>query len=166
MSLIHYVKPFLDLGICKEYSMARKTTGNVASTRGKKMGAIVPPAELQSSAGVSAEASEASNEAVQDMRNGKSAAPVPINQRTMNQHSVTQNSPGQNSLNQNSPNQSSPNQSSINPELEEEIRHRAYELFLQRQAKGEDVSGDPHRDWLTAEREILARNGRQGRKSA
>jgi len=162
MSLIHYVKPFLDLGICKEYSMARKTTGNVSSTRGKKAGAsVAPPLELQNAADVAAETSENSNEVLQDVRNGKSATPVPINQRSLNQTSTQQNFADQNSTNR-----SSVRESSVNPELEEEIRHRAYELYLQRRAKGDADFGDPNHDWLTAEREILSRNGSRGRKSA
>ena len=38
-------------------------------------------------------------------------------------------------------------------DLDEEIRRRAYELFLER--KG--AAGDPALDWLTAEREVRAR---------
>jgi Protein of unknown function (DUF2934) len=178
MSLIHYVKPFLDLGICKEYIMARKTTGNLSSTRGKKAGAsVAPPVELQKADGA-AETSEVSSEVVQDVRNGKAPTPVPINQRSMNQNftnqsfadqgssshgSPSQSSPSQTSLN---PSQTSLNQSSVNPQLEEEIRHRAYELYLQRRTKGDAGGGDPSQDWFTAEREILSRNGSRGRKSA
>lgn len=149
--------------------MARKTTGNLSSTRGKKAGAsVAPPVELQKADGA-AETSEISNEVLQDVRNGKSPTPVPINQRSMNQDSIQQNSIGQNSPAQSLPSQallsqSSPKQSSMSLELEEEIRHRAYELYLQRRAKGD--AGDPHQDWLTAEREILSRNGSRGRKSA
>jgi hypothetical protein len=166
MSLIHCVKPFLDLGICKEYSMARKTTGNFSSTRGKKAGASVAlPVELQKADGA-AETSEISNEVVQDVRNGKSPTPVPINQRSMNQNFTNQSFADQGSPIQSAPSQSSLNQSSVNPQLEEEIRHRAYELYLQRRAKGDADSGDPYQDWLTAEREILSRSGSRGRKSA
>jgi hypothetical protein len=43
MSLVHYVRPFLELGICKEYSMARKTTGTTTTTRSKKAVTTVPP---------------------------------------------------------------------------------------------------------------------------
>lgn len=161
--------------------MARKTTGNVSSTRGKKAGAsVAPPVELQKADGA-AETSEVSKEVTQDVRNGKSPTPVPINQRSMNQNSIPQNSINQNSTGQSLPSQSlpsqslatqslpsqsSPKQSSVSPELEEEIRHRAYELYLQRRAKGNADAGDPYQDWLTAEREILSRNGSRGRKSA
>jgi hypothetical protein len=95
MSLIHCAKPFWELGICKEYSMSRKTTGNGVSNRSKKTGASAQPA----------------------------ANLVPGN-------------------------------------LEEEIRRRAYELFLQRQATGSGENGDENLDWLTAEREIRSRYGR------
>ncbi|MFZ3263959.1 MAG: DUF2934 domain-containing protein [Terriglobales bacterium] len=40
-----------------------------------------------------------------------------------------------------------------NVDLDEEIRRRAYELFLERQG----AAGDPAQDWLTAEREVRAR---------
>jgi hypothetical protein len=43
--------------------------------------------------------------------------------------------------------------------LEEEIRRRAYELYLQRNGS----PGDEHQDWLIAEREILARHQQQHR---
>lgn len=39
--------------------------------------------------------------------------------------------------------------------LDEEIRRRAYEIYLER-----GTQGDPHQDWLTAEREIRPRHGR------
>jgi hypothetical protein len=52
--------------------------------------------------------------------------------------------------------------------LEEEIRSRAYELYLQRRATAgsENVNGDENQDWLIAEREILSRHGGQERHSA
>ena len=51
--------------------------------------------------------------------------------------------------------------------LEEEIRRRAYELYLQRQATAgnENVNGDENQDWLIAEREVLARYGRLARRT-
>lgn len=42
---------------------------------------------------------------------------------------------------------------------EDEIRRRAYELYLERGG----TTGDPGQDWLQAEHEILAR--RKGRKA-
>ena len=40
--------------------------------------------------------------------------------------------------------------------LDEEIRRRAYEIYLQRNG----APGDPHMDWLVAEREVrLRQNG-------
>jgi Protein of unknown function (DUF2934) len=150
MALIYNVKPFLDLGICKEYFMARKTTENGFSIRRKKTETTVPPTGLQET-GISPNSSNdtRSNE-TQGSRNGKPLNPVPINQHSMSQASSQQNS-------QNGP---------VRPELEEEIRHRAYELYLQRRADGREVGGDPHQDWLTAEREILSRRTSRERKSA
>jgi len=43
--------------------------------------------------------------------------------------------------------------------LDEEIRYRAYELYLQRNGTG----GDPNSDWLVAEREVRARHATAGR---
>jgi hypothetical protein len=153
MSLIHYIKPFLDLGICKEYSMARKTTGNGFTDRSKRTETPLQPVEMQGTSHISAEVSneDRKNEDRQEVRNGKPAnSPVPINQ---------------NSINQNSMNQTAANQGPNNANLEEEIRHRAYDLYLERRANGGDA-GDPHQDWLTAEREILSRRNSRDRKSA
>jgi hypothetical protein len=119
MSLIHYVKPFLELGICKEYSMARKTTGNDTTNRSKKIEASIPPATVQGAP-----------EPGKDVRKtGKPANLVPVN-------------------------------------LEEEIRQRAYELYLQRRATAGGENGDENQDWLIAEREIRLRYGSQERRTA
>jgi hypothetical protein len=153
MSLIHYIKPFLDLGICKEYSMARKTTGNGFTDRSKRTETPLQPVEMQGTSHISAEVSneDRKNEDRQEVRNGKPVnSPVPINQ---------------NSINQNSMNQTAANQGPNSANLEEEIRHRAYDLYLERRANGGDA-GDPHQDWLTAEREILSRRNSRNRKSA
>src|SRR5208283_5270756 len=104
MSLIHYVRPFLELGICKEYAMARKTTGNGISKSSKKSGVSISPAAVQA--------------ALEVREDGKTANQVPVG---------------------------------VPVNLEEEIRLRAYELYLQRAANG---SGDENQDWLIAEREI------------
>jgi predicted nucleic acid-binding protein len=42
--------------------------------------------------------------------------------------------------------------------LEEKIRIRAYELYLQRRATAGDANGNPYQDWLVAEREVLSRH--------
>jgi len=42
--------------------------------------------------------------------------------------------------------------------LDEEIRFRAYELYLQRNGSG----GDPNSDWFVAEREVRARHATAG----
>ena len=51
--------------------------------------------------------------------------------------------------------------------LEEEIRRRAYELYLQRKAtagnENVNVNGDENTDWLIAEREIRSQHGRLAR---
>ncbi len=52
-----------------------------------------------------------------------------------------------------------PIKASVN--LEEEIRRRAYELYLERRATAGSESGDENQDWLIAEREILSRGREQ-----
>ncbi len=56
---------------------------------------------------------------------------------------------------------------SVNPpvNLEEEIRRRAYELYLQRRATAgaENGKGDENQDWLIAESEIRSRYNRLAR---
>jgi hypothetical protein len=122
MSLVHYVRPFLELGICKEYRMARKTTENATTIRGKKTGVAVPASAVQG--------------ALEVRKDGKPSNVVPINLVPTN--------------------------------LEEEIRRRAYELYLERRATagGEDGNGNENQDWLVAEREIRSRHGNQERHTA
>ena len=50
--------------------------------------------------------------------------------------------------------------------LEDEIRRRAYELYLQRRATACGESGDENQDWLIAEREVLSLRGSQDQHSA
>jgi hypothetical protein len=50
--------------------------------------------------------------------------------------------------------------------LEEEIRRRAYELYLQRRATAGAENGDENQDWLVAEREIRSRRGSREQRSA
>jgi len=52
--------------------------------------------------------------------------------------------------------QASAKKSNVN--LDEEIRRRAYELYLQRNG----AAGDPNRDWFVAEREVRARHATVG----
>jgi hypothetical protein len=46
---------------------------------------------------------------------------------------------------------------SINQNLEDQIRRRAYELYLQRRATAGPESGNENQDWLMAEQEIRSR---------
>jgi len=144
MSLIYNVKPFLDLGICKEYFMARKTTESGLFTRRKKTETTVPTGHQDTEL-----SSNVSNDN-QDSRTAKPLNPVPINHHALNQASNHQNSV---------------NSGSLSPEVEAEIRHRAYELYLQRSADVHE-GGDQHQDWLKAEREVLSRHNSRERKSA
>src|SRR5712675_2215578 len=96
MSLIHYIKPFLDLGICKEYSMARKTTGSGVTSRSKRTETPLQPVEMQGVPDISAQVSNEDRKNKNDVRNGKPVNnPVPINQNSINQNSVNQNAENQ-----------------------------------------------------------------------
>lgn len=121
MSLIRYVRPFLELGICKEHRMARKTTTSSTTSRSKKTAASIQPAAVQVAPEVP--------------KNGKPSNLVVVD---------------------------------LPVNLEEEIRRRAYELYLQRRATAgnENVNGDENTDWLIAEREIRLRYGNQERRRA
>lgn len=130
--------------------MARKTTGNGFTDRSKRTETPLQPSEMRSASDISTEVSD-ENRKNNEVRNGKPFNnPVPINQ---------------NSINQTSMNQTAANQGPNSANLEEEIRHRAYDLYLERRANGGDA-GDQHQDWLTAEREILSRRNSRDRKSA
>ena len=133
--------------------MARKTTGNGFTDRSKRTETPRQPLEMQSASDISTEVSneDRKKEDRKEVRNGKPVNnPVPINQ---------------NSINQNSVNQTAANQGPNSANLEEEIRRRAYDLYLERRSNGGDA-GDQHQDWLTAEREILSRRNSRERKSA
>jgi hypothetical protein len=142
MSLIHYVRPFLDLGICKEYCMARKTTGNTTVNRRKKTEVPAPPANVQAAPALHedvhqelrTEVREVRNELRNEVRkNGTPVNHVPVNLVSIN--------------------------------LEEAIRRRAYELYLERRATAGSNSGDENQDWLIAEREIRSRQSGQERSA-
>jgi len=101
--------------------MARKTTENATTIRGKKTGVAVAASAVQGALEVNKEV----------RKDGRPSNVVPIN-------------------------------------LEEEIRRRAYELYLERRAiaGGESGNGDENQDWLIAEREIRSRHGSQERHTA
>jgi hypothetical protein len=132
--------------------MARKTTGNLGTTRSKKNETSIQPAEVQGSSELSAEVLNegVKNDFGKEFRIGKPVnTPVPINQNSIHRNSRTEGA----------------NQEALGPNLEEEIRHRAYAIYQERRANGGD-SGDPRQDWLTAEREIMSRRNSRGLKSA
>ena len=101
--------------------MARKTTENATTIRGKKTGVAVAASAVQGALEVNKEV----------RKDGRPSNVVPIN-------------------------------------LEEEIRRRAYELYLERRATAgaETGNGDENQDWLIAEREIRSRHGGQERHTA
>lgn len=121
MSLIQYVQPLLELGICKEYMMARKTTGTT-TTRSKKKPVLPVAVE---------------------------ASPEIVNEEKIATQVTAREIPR-------------------NGNVEEEIRRRAYELYLQRRATAgnDNGNGDENQDWFVAEREILSRHGAQEQQRA
>jgi hypothetical protein len=101
MWLIQIFKPLLELAICKEYLMTRKTTGSGTSRRSKKSPASAKPLAPQ---------------AVPSARKNV----IPIN-------------------------------------LDDEIRRRAYEIYLERGS----TPGNEHDDWVLAERQVRERYQQQ-----
>ena len=54
-----------------------------------------------------------------------------------------------------------PNKPSLTPQTEQQIRERAYEIFLARGSQ----EGDQVSDWVAAERELKESNQPQGKKT-
>lgn len=102
MRLIHHFRPLMELGRCKEFVMASKTTDN-SKRRGKKTASVQSPTVLEPR---------------------RDAAP------------------GSNFLGHG---------------IEEQIRRRAYELYLERGS----TPGNESEDWITAEREVRSRQMQQ-----
>jgi hypothetical protein len=131
MSLLFYAKPLLELGICKEYCMARKTDGT-NTPRKKKTTSPAEAAVAQPTPAQVTPESQAAEAPTPEVRSNV----TPINVAPVKS---APKKPGNGNLD------------SVN--LDEEIRRRAYELFLQRNG----AAGDPNADWLIAEREVRAR---------
>jgi acyl-CoA reductase-like NAD-dependent aldehyde dehydrogenase len=58
------------------------------------------------------------------------------------------------------------NRGAVSLNLEDAIRRRAYELYLERRATAGADQGDENQDWLLAEREVRSRDGGQGQHTA
>lgn len=116
--------------------MPRKTTGNT-TTRRKKAEVTVPPAAVQVTPEFQAEISkEIHKEARKNVSNDSPMNGKPVKLTPVNLAPVN---------------------------LEEEIRRRAYELYLQRRATAGAENGNENQDWLIAESEILSRHNRLAR---
>jgi Protein of unknown function (DUF2934) len=113
--------------------MARKTTGNTTSTRRKKTDAPVPPPAVQVALAVHNQAPEHK----ETRTDGRKSTDGRKNGAPTNHVPV--------------------NLASAN--IEEEIRRRAYELYLERRATAGGDSGDENQDWLMAENEVRSRYG-------
>jgi hypothetical protein len=98
MHFINHFRPFLELGRCKEYVMASKTT-ETSKKRNRKGAPVQPPAPTETRPDLTL---------------------------------VSRPAVGS---------------------IEEEIRRRAYELYLERGS----TPGDPGKDWLIAEQEVRSR---------
>lgn len=146
--------------------MARKTT-NTSSPRTKKTpSSSIPPVPSQGGAELAdiiPATADVSNNMAPESRTAKTSAPVAINEHSTNQNSAAQQQQPNASI---APAQVSSNQSHDHSDLEEKIRQRAYELYLERHANGHARSGDPHQDWLDAEREVRSRASGRERKLA
>jgi len=107
--------------------MARKTDG-ISTPRKKKTATTAQPAPSTESAVTEVQNSEIRPESRNNV--------TPINVAPVKSAAKKPQSQGLDTAN-----------------LDEEIRRRAYELFLERNG----AAGDPNADWLVAEREVRAR---------
>jgi hypothetical protein len=118
--------------------MARKPTKDSSTTRNKNIEMSVPPAVVE----VAPEVRQNKGSQAEDRKPGGRKDGKPAQK-------VTGNALG-----------------NANVNLEEEIRRRAYELYLQRKAAGNTGNGDENQDWLIAEREIRSRLRSKGHHAA
>jgi hypothetical protein len=116
--------------------MPRKTNGNTTTSRKKKTADSIPPAEVQVAPVVNREVNrEVSKEVSREI-----SKKVPTNGKPSNVVPIN-----------------------LNLNIEDQIRRRAYELYLERRATAgyDSGSGNENQDWLMAEREIRSRLGGQ-----
>jgi hypothetical protein len=113
--------------------MARKTTGSTTPKRVKKTEVPVAPADVQVAPVVQA---EVHSEVHSEVRKEVPRNGKPANLLPANNVPVN---------------------------LEDEIRRRAYELYLQRRATAGAENGNQNQDWLMAESEIRSRYDRLAR---
>jgi hypothetical protein len=128
--------------------MAKKTTEPSTARRSKKAASITPPAavqaapELQNDVPKEALKQQVSQKEAQN--EAPKAAPKFVSPSGPKNGKSAHVVPG--------------NGASFN--VEEQIRRRAYELYLQRRATaGSESNGDQNQDWLIAEREVRSRLG-------
>jgi Protein of unknown function (DUF2934) len=119
--------------------MARKTTGNTTVNRRKKTEVPAPPANVQAAPALHEDVhQELRTEVRNEVRKDVRKNGTPANHVPVNLASIN---------------------------LEEAIRRRAYELYLERRATAGSNSGDENQDWLIAEREIRSRQSGQERSA-
>jgi hypothetical protein len=132
--------------------MARKTNGTTTANSRNKTQIADSPATVQVTPDVN-----------RDFR--QQLQPEQVARESVGRESVTRESVGREEVRKDVPRNGTPanyvpvNLASAN--IEEQIRHRAYELYLQRRATAGGESGDQNQDWLIAEREIRSSQGGQ-----
>jgi Protein of unknown function (DUF2934) len=122
--------------------MARKTDGTATTTRRKKTQIPDPPAAVQVTPDVNPDVRrqlQPQQVAREEVRKDVPRNGTPANHVPLNLASMN---------------------------IEEQIRRRAYELYLQRRATAGSETGDQNQDWLIAEREIRSRQGDRGQFGA
>jgi hypothetical protein len=117
--------------------MARKADGTATTTRSKKTQITDPPAAVQVTPDVNRDVRQRLTP--EQVAREQVRKDVPRNGTPANYVPV----------------------SLASANIEEQIRHRAYELYLQRRATAGGESGDQNQDWLIAEREIRSSRGGQ-----
>jgi hypothetical protein len=128
--------------------MARKTTEPSTTRRSRKAASTTPPAAVQA-------APEFQNDLPKDalkrevspgeaLNEAPKSAPKSVSPSASKNGKTVQVVPG----------------NGVSFNVEEQIRRRAYELYLERRATaGSEGNGDPNQDWLSAEREVRSRQG-------
>ncbi|HLB90911.1 MAG TPA: DUF2934 domain-containing protein [Terriglobales bacterium] len=133
--------------------MARKTTEPSTTRRSRKAASTTPPAAVQAAPEfqndlpkdtLKREASQGEASQGEALNEAPKAAPKSVSPSASKNGKTVQVVPG----------------NGVSFNVEEQIRRRAYELYLERRATaGSEGNGDPNQDWLSAEREVRSRQG-------
>jgi Protein of unknown function (DUF2934) len=148
------INSFLDLGICKEYSiMARqKSISGGKTPRARKEQPAVNAPVIPDGNPIAAEAAPVSAQPEVKPIEAKPVDVKPIEVKAVEAKPVAE-------IRKFELHKTEPRKNVVPINIEEEIRRRAYELFQQR-GPG---SGSEANDWLMAEREVMQRYRQQQR---